>query len=535
MMTDVDPARTFYAALLAYRDEHRATKHPVRLNPSTVRTGLEDEGEAVGITDPEAWVAAGLDRIVAELAATPEGGRNDALHRAAFVIGRWVGGELPVDVDEVENQLYSAMTLNGYEATHGDTIACVRRSMTKGANVAPFAWVKVDPAPVELVRPYRPLPSLDVPSREASGVDAWHADRVAQEIAAQRARRHAARYLDAEDVATMVKDWPEDPLAAFLAEPDTATVWLVEKVFPHGANVTVTAPYKTGKTTLVNNLVRALADGGLFLDRYPVEPGQGRVVVCNYEVGRDQYRRWLRDAGVENADRVTVLNLRGLAAPVTVPQIADRYVEVLARNECGVWILDPFARAFTGSGDENDNGDVSRFLDTLDKIKERAGVHSLVMPVHTGRAVAELGAERARGATRLDDWPDVRWLLARGADENEDVRYFRATGRDVDTEEEALSYDDTTRRLHLGGHGRVGAKARAEADRVLAAITETPGISTVALKAATGLGHAKITAKLAALVGANVIHERPGDKPNGHYWHPGAPRYELPEDRADLS
>jgi hypothetical protein len=76
-----------------------------------------------------------------------------------------------------------------------------------------------------------------------------------------------------------------------------------------------------------------------------------------------------------------------------------------------------------GSGDENSNSDVGVFLDQLDIIKERAGVSNLILPVHTGRA-QEQGIDRARGATRLDDWADVRWLLKK----TEDGRFFQLTG-----------------------------------------------------------------------------------------------------------
>jgi hypothetical protein len=67
--------------------------------------------------------------------------------------------------------------------------------------------------------------------------------------------------------------------------------------------------------------------------------------------------------------------------------------------------------------------------------------------------------ERARGASRLRDWPDVEWRLVREKTENGDVdpaapRYFSAYGRDVDVPESRLVFDPATRHLTLEGGSR---------------------------------------------------------------------------------
>src|SRR5205807_2645857 len=76
------------------------------------------------------------------------------------------------------------------------------------------------------------------------------------------------------------------------------------------------------------------------------------------------------------------------------------------------WILDPVARAIVGwpgaRETENSNTAVAEFLDTLDQLKFEGGVEDLFLAHHTGRAAQTPGAEHGRGATRWDDWPDVR-------------------------------------------------------------------------------------------------------------------------------
>jgi hypothetical protein len=135
-------------------------------------------------------------------------------------------------------------------------------------------------------------------------------------------------------------------------------------------------------------------------------------------------------------------------------------------------MIDPFARLFSGSGDENSNSDVGVALEILDSIKERAGVANLLLATHTGRAEMEAGAERARGATRIDDWADVRWLLTK---DEAGTRYLRATGRDVEIEEEKLTFDVETRRLAMGGGDRAWQRRRRIETEILDYITEHPG------------------------------------------------------------
>lgn len=266
----------------------------------------------------------------------------------------------------------------------------------------------------------------------------------AYELESQSVRREVRKHLDDKEIlASFRTPIVVRSAADELAMPDEETPWAVFELFPRGANVLLTAAYKSGKTTMVNNLVKSLVDDEPFLGRYGVEPQDGRVVIFNYEVDPRQYRQWLRDMKVRNLEKITMVHLRGLRMPLTTEHVEDEIVKMLTMYECQTWILDPFARAFVGSGEENSNSDVGRFLDTLDVIKARAGVTNLVMPAHTGRA-EEQGVTRARGATRLDDHADARWILTKSATGD---RFFSASGRDVEVEEHMLGFDPDTRCL----------------------------------------------------------------------------------------
>jgi hypothetical protein len=345
-----------------------------------------------------------------------------------------------------------------------------------------------------------------------------------RELERQRATREARRLLDAEDFTRDFRT-PASTLSLVeeLAIPDEPVTWRIDEVFPTGANVLLTAGFKAGKTTLALNLLRSVADGGLFLGRYPVTamPEGKRVAWCNYEVDDRQARRWLRDLDVDNPQRVSVLNLRGIRLPLTVPAVEDFMVRWLEERQVEVWIVDPAARAMTGSGDENSNTDVGVWLDTLDVIKDRAGVSELVLPIHTGRAAQEVGQERARGATRFDDWADVRWMLNKDDDGN---RYFSASGRDVEVEEDGLVYDAGDRTVRHAGTGdrRKTKDARVRED-VLTVITNTPGVSGRDLEGLVRGQASAIRHAVKQLVGERLIVAEAREGRGGGFAYRAAP------------
>jgi hypothetical protein len=273
------------------------------------------------------------------------------------------------------------------------------------------------------------------------------------ELEMGRARRAAKALLDAEDA---IKRYDQvdyiESLTEELALPIIDTEWQIDTLFPRGANITIAAQYKAGKTTLINNLAKSLVDGTPFMDYFPAcQPATvtgERVVIFNYEVSPNQYRRWLKEVNIINTDYITVVHLRGKSWPLISPHVRDEVVAKLKSLACTTWILDPFARAFSGSGDENSNSEVSVFLEWLDEIKAKAGVANLVMPVHTGRAEEDSTAPtRARGATRIDDWTDIRWMITR----TKDGRFFSAEGRDVDLPQQLYTMNPLDRSLKLGG------------------------------------------------------------------------------------
>lgn len=402
--------------------------------------------------------------------STPEGARNDQLNASAFNLGQLVtAGQL--DEADAARQLLDAALAAGLDEREA------RRTIESGMPSGE-ARPRTPPAPAVTAPTTAPAPlatATPEPAPEPAPVDTLTLDEQALkfEIRQQRIRRQARRTLDGEEAADAFP-WPVHlpTLADDLAEPDEEVPFVIDQLFPAGGNVLLTAQYKTGKTTLVNETARALADGGPFLDKFQIGPHPGRVVIFNFEMSANMYRRWWRDVGCVQPQRITLVHLRGIRLPLLAPITQEWCVATLQDMHCQTWIVDPWARAFAGSGDENSNSDVGVALDVLDSIKERAGVANLLLATHTGRGAMDEGAERARGATRLDDWADVRWLLTR--DKN-DARFLRATGRDVEVDEEGLAFDLATRRLAFGGGDRAWQRRRRVQSEILDYVAAHPG------------------------------------------------------------
>ena len=231
--------------------------------------------------------------------------------------------------------------------------------------------------------------------------------------------------------------------------PDTEPIYRVEGLQTTGGNVLLVATYKAGKTILVLNLAKALVDGGSFLGKYEVTPLEGKVAIWNYELTRAMWNRWARDLGVQNQDRIVVEHLRGRGiTPIWDPDFQERAVEWMLANEIQFWILDPTAVAWRGlMQGEGDNIGAATFLAAVDEVKQQAGITESILTHHTGRVEQKEDEERARGATRLEDWMDSGWYLTKEREQ----RYFRAQGRDVDQEPLALNYNEDTREVTVSG------------------------------------------------------------------------------------
>lgn len=326
--------------------------------------------------------------------------------------------------------------------------------------------------------------------------------QVAEEARRLRVRADADRIVRQERAGAL----PPPSLTRldeFLAIPDEPETYRVAEIMPAASRVVLAAQWKAGKTTMRDNLVRALVDGEPFLGRFPVTPFAGRVVILDDELSERMLRRWLRTQDIVNQDRVVVEPLRGRVASLDLldPERRALWATTLRQHEAAVLVLDCLRPALDALGLSEDK-DAGRFLVAFDALLAEAGVQEGVIVHHMGHS-----GERSRGASQLRDWPDVEWRLLREKDDDGEARpdarrYFSAYGRDVDLPEGLLDFDPLTKRLTLSGGTRRDTAADAAIPDVLAYLRGNPGASGRSIEEALGTVHKREIIRKAVRRGA---------------------------------
>lgn len=342
--------------------------------------------------------------------------------------------------------------------------------------------------------------------------------RVAEAAESMRVQREARALLASEVAKTTFTGFGSMSLREALSKPREVKPAIVAGLQMQGHKATLTAQFKAGKTTLAGNLVRCLADGQPFLDRYPVFALPGNIGIFDYELTEDDALDMYGALGLHNTDRVFMESLRGEGFSLANEFHRDQAVKWLTEHDIVYWVVDPFGRALRGFGSENANDDVRVFLDTLDEVVERAGLLGTLMPVHTGRMQHEVGAEHGRGATVVDDDADARWLLTR---DNTGRRFFRAEGRNgVGTDEVSLEFDAATARLSTGTVTRAQSKGERLLPEVENFLVANPGAGTNDIRKEVDGGNSQIDAALKlGIANGSIRVEKQGQK-SCHFYVP---------------
>lgn len=298
-------------------------------------------------------------------------------------------------------------------------------------------------------------------------------------------RRHA--------IAEAKKGWQPPALVgslhAQLRAPREKDAHVIDTMLGEDHNLVIAAQYKTGKTTMGLNLVRALVDGVDFLDHKTNMPDDARVCWMNGEMTQNNFLDYVAPMGVQAADRVAVLHLRGARLPILDDYVARWVIRYLRANKARVWVVDSWRRLCTWSGvNENHNEEVDSLTDRIDWIKQESGCREFITLAHTGRAKAEEGEEHSRGATSLDDWADVRWVLT----SKQGARFMYTRGRAGDVPEFRLDYDPDTRLLTAEEGNRsevadVAPRIDKWARKFADVVRQSPGLNTQQALDATGI------------------------------------------------
>ena len=233
-----------------------------------------------------------------------------------------------------------------------------------------------------------------------------------------------------------------DLLKLDLGEPG----YLVENLWPENGRVVLTAAKKTGKTTMVGNVLRSLLDGGSFLGNFPVKPGN-RVYLIDNEMNSKALQKWYREFDAQHYENLFVECLREnreygrrVFNPLDETNRAV-WAERIAATGANVVVLDCLRPQMDALG-LDENHEAGLFLDAMDALIQQAGVPHLLVVHHSGHLEG-----RARGDSRIGDWPDAEWKLNKKTEQG--TRSFQAYGRDVSVPAQALKYTAENRLLEL--------------------------------------------------------------------------------------
>jgi hypothetical protein len=168
----------------------------------------------------------------------------------------------------------------------------------------------------------------------------------------------------------------------------------------------------------------------------------------------------LTEQNITNTGAVAdVVSLRGRLAAFNLldQRCRARWAQRLTDLGCDYLILDCLRPCLDALG-LDENHDTGKFLTAFDALLTDAGVTDAAIVHHMGHT-----GERARGDSRLQDWPDAIWRMIRDErdDDPDPPRYFSALGRDVSVPEGRLGYDRATRRLTYAAGSRNDTKTEA--------------------------------------------------------------------------
>ena len=334
-------------------------------------------------------------------------------------------------------------------------------------------------------------PASDPDSRQepgqTGGLPTGPLPELETEILRQRTKREAARVIAREERPPVERP-PFLTLDQRLAIEHEEPRWLIDGWQTEGSRVLLAAQAKSGKTTLIGNVIRALADGGLFLDRYRARKMEGTIALLDTEMPHRQLDQWLAAQNIIHASSVIPLPLRGAASSFDLldDETLQEWAEELRQRNVQYLILDVLRPVLDAIG-LNEHSEAGAFLVRFDELLKRAGIEGACIVHHMGHS-----HERSRGDSRLRDWPDAEWKLVReSADDPGSARFISAYGRDVEQWEQRLAFDDSTRRLRIDGGSRTDQAQESALAAIVELLRTEPDQSGRAIEAALIDDHAR--------------------------------------------
>jgi hypothetical protein len=484
-----DDGKTFLQRV-AERKEREAAQHGTKPPPDAPTAApTHDDRQRI-------YALATLERLAGEVAMAIQGTRNGTLNERALRAYR-IADACGADREFVTARMTDAARRCGLDDSE---IAKTLGSARTGAD-------KYGPADIPERETYSDAYTIEMPPAD----DAEHQgdaveNAIRNRLGALRIEREARRRLDDEN-RPPIELPPFKRLDELLAEPDTEQQYRIDQVAPAQARIMLNAQWKAGKTTVVGNVARSLVDREPFLGRFTVNTPAECLVLIDDELSERTVRRWLREQNITNTTAVHVITLRGKLSTFNLldDKVLAEWAVRLGELNTDYLVLDCLRPILDALG-LDERSDAGKFLAAYDTLLSDAGINDSLVVQHMGHA-----GERARGDSRLQDWPDAIWTVVRETpDDPDSARFFSAYGRDVNVPEGRLSFSPATRRLTYAAGSRQDAATEAalvDVVRLIATASEPPSRSAVELGVAGSGYHSRkaIRAALGRAVKDNLV------------------------------
>lgn len=359
------------------------------------------------------YAKGGLKRECDEIAAEPEGSRNEKLNRGSWAVGGYVAaGHL--DYDETEAALIGAGLASGLPLTEVTTT--VRRALADSDKAPREVVVAVDTA--DYAKPAHVLMDDDATTALVpQSVDQWVIDNLP------------------------ALDWHA------LWADDSEQEWIVEPILPVGRLVALYSPPKVGKSLLMLEIAAAVATGRDVLGN----PTTAAIVLyVDFENDpRGDIRDRLQSMGYtpDQLDNLIVLSFPTLAA-LDSDRGGQELLAAVTYYRAALVIIDTVSRAVEGEENANDTW-LNFYRHTGLRLKQ-AGVAGIRLD-HTGKD--ETKGQRG-GSAKVGD-VDAIWKLAM-VDEDQLTLTCEASRMQVDQKILTLTRRDTPLHHQVDKSGYAG-------------------------------------------------------------------------------
>lgn len=268
----------------------------------------------------------------------------------------------------------------------------------------------------------------------------------------------------APSISTAADAFALTSMRNFLAEPEEAENWLVDRRITKGSTAIMAAKPKVGKSTAARALALAVARGDSWLG---FACAAGMVWYLAFEGRRQDIREHFRQMGARDDDPLRVFV--GQA-----PKDVVLKVRRLAEHERPALIIIDTMQRFLKANSTDDYAEMTTLLDAVIGIAQQSGATVLLLH-HSGKAT-RAGVDAVLGSTAITGSADTILLLANN-ERCRTIATVQRTGDDLD--ETVILLDALTGCVTLGGT-RQQADAAAVGSAMLAALQQADGPHTEA-------------------------------------------------------